>query len=57
MRKVTSTMKRAKTLYTVHNMTLIAIGRQFHKSHVAIRNWLIAQGVEMRNRGRRPATA
>lgn len=53
---ITQKMIRAKDLYQ-QGMTLKAIGRMYHKSHVAIRNWLIAQGVEMRPRGRRPLVA
>ena len=35
-------------------MTLKSIGNRYHKSHVAIRDYLLSLGVTMRPRGRRP---
>lgn len=46
-----SKQERAAKLYE-EGMSLKAIGNRFHKSHVCIRNWCLAQGVKMRSRGR-----
>lgn len=45
--------QRAARDYTKGDMTLTEIGEKMGVSHVTIRNWLISEGVELRNRGRR----
>ncbi len=47
-----SKQERAASYYR-EGRSLRSIAGTFHVSHIAIRNWLLAQGVRLRPQGRR----